>query len=161
MLPSNINFGGGLLPHQGIKSRLHNLCIIDSTCVFCGKDETVPVVFWKCQTAKVFWAWIQAQFHSLFAATLSWKGTRLGDTWLANNTFKLLGHSIHLVAIGLWHKHHCKLMFNEDPYPLTLENSRSFREDLALLLRVHLDACLCNVESLSMGLGSNASRVSV
>jgi hypothetical protein len=42
-------------------------------------------------------------------------------------------------------------MFNEVPHPLTLWDSKSFKQELALLLRVNLNALCRDVESLPVG----------
>jgi hypothetical protein len=70
---------GWLLLHHGlvVKSRLHKVGITSSTCVVCGKEETVQHVFWKCQSARVFWSWFQAEFQSLFVALTLLEGAPL------------------------------------------------------------------------------------
>lgn len=64
---------------------------------------------------------------------------------------KLLWQTIQLAAIGFLWKHQCKVTVNEIPRPLTLGELRSFKQELASLLRVNLGAFCCDVECLLMG----------
>jgi hypothetical protein len=70
---------------------------------------------------------------------------------MISGSCKLLWISICLAAISFLWKHHCKVTFNEVSHPLFLEDLLSFKQELALLLRVYQHAFCRDVESFPVG----------
>lgn len=121
---------------MAVKSKLHKVGVAYVACALCSKDEMVGYDFWGWSSTGIFWAWFQAQFHSLFTALLSWKVSLLGDTWMIRDNYKSLWHTAQLTTISFLWKHQCKVTFHEDPSAFSLGELWSFKQELALLVKV-------------------------
>jgi hypothetical protein len=82
--------------------------------MFCGRDETVEHVFWRCPTAKTFWAWFYDEFNyfyflgnSSLEDTLIFRdncksNSSLEDTltlWMFKDNCKSLWHIVWLFTV--------------------------------------------------------------